>query len=78
MNLVSSNKTEKNTVELEIKVDGEEFANALTKACKNVSKKINVPGFRPGKAPKKTIEKLYGENVFVEEAIELSYQKAYS
>ena len=40
-------------------------------------KKINVPGFRPGKAPRKIIEGMYGAEVFFEEAINIAFPDAY-
>ena len=40
-------------------------------------KKINVPGFRPGKAPRKIIEGMYGAEVFFEEAINIAFPEAY-
>ncbi len=76
MSLKSSNKIEENVWELEVSVDGETFMNAVNKAYLQQRKKINVPGFRKGKAPRAFIEKMYGEAVFYEDALEIVYPDA--
>ncbi|MEG0691506.1 MAG: trigger factor [Oscillospiraceae bacterium] len=76
MSLINTNKLETNKYELTIKVDAESFAKAIDKAYKKNIKKINVPGFRQGKAPKSMVEKLYGEGVFFEDAINDLYPTA--
>ena len=58
--LVAKNPVETNKYELEIKVDAADFESALQKAYLQNKNKIQVPGFRKGKAPRKLIEKLYG------------------
>jgi len=78
MNLKSVNKIETNKYELEIVVGAEEFENALQEAFKKNSKKIQVPGFRRGKATRKIIEKTYGETVFYEDAVNALYPEAYA
>ncbi len=77
MQLKSSKEIEKNKYELEIAVGGEEFSEAVTRAFKKNAPKIQVPGFRKGKAPRKMIEKLYGEQVFWEDAVNELYPSAY-
>ncbi|MBQ4050679.1 MAG: trigger factor, partial [Oscillospiraceae bacterium] len=67
--LVSKNQIETNKYELIITVDAEAFETAVQAAYKKNVKKFQVPGFRQGKAPRKTIEKLYGEQIFFEEAV---------
>ena len=67
--LVSKNPVETNKYELIVSVPAEEFAAACDKVFKKRAKQFQVPGFRKGKAPRKTIEKLYGEGVFFEEAV---------
>lgn len=69
MSLVSTNKIDATKYELEIKVDAEGFEKALQDAYMKARKRINVNGFRKGKAPRKMIEQLYGENVFYEDAV---------
>ncbi|MGI5896151.1 MAG: trigger factor [Oscillospiraceae bacterium] len=71
--LVAKNPVETNKYELEIKVDAADFESALQKAYLQNKNKIQVPGFRKGKAPRKLIEKLYGAEVFYEDAINNSY-----
>ncbi len=78
MELLRNEKTGANTVELEIKVSAEAFEAACQAAYKKTGKNITVPGFRKGKAPRKMIEKMYGESVFYEDAINESYPEAYS
>jgi trigger factor len=69
-------KKETNRYELVITVDAQEFAEAVKKAYKQNGKKINVPGFRRGKAPMSIIEKYYGESVFYEDALNIIYPDA--
>ena len=76
MNLKSSNKVETNRYELDIEITPEEFNKAVDKAYNKQKNKMTVPGFRKGKAPKKFIEKYYGENVFYEDAINILYPDA--
>ena len=61
MKLIKNEQTEKNTVKLTIEIDKEAFEKALEKAYKKNVKKIALPGFRKGKAPRKLIEKYYGD-----------------
>lgn len=76
MSLQATNKIDTNKYELTIKVDAEAFEAAIQKAYKKNIKKINVPGFRQGKAPRKMVEKLYGEGIFFEDAINDLYPEA--
>lgn len=69
--------TEKNTVTLEITVDKKTFAEAMERSYKKNVKKIAIPGFRKGKAPRKFIEKYYGEGIFYEDAINFACPEAY-
>ena len=78
MKLMSNQKTGVNTVELEIAVSAELLEEAVKKVFAEKSKNINVPGFRKGKAPRKIIEKMYGEGVFFEDAVNELYPDAYS
>lgn len=70
-------ETEKNSVTLEITVDNKKFEEALEKSYKKNVKQIQLPGFRKGKAPRRMIEKYYGEGVFYEDAINLVCPTAY-
>lgn len=69
MNLLKSEKAEKSTVKIEFSVEKSVFDAAVDKVYRKQVKKINVPGFRAGKAPKAIIEKMYGTGVFYEDAI---------
>ncbi len=74
MNVKATNKVETNRYELELEVSPEEFNDAINAVYKRESKKMNVPGFRKGKAPRAFIEKYYGEEVFYEAAIDHLYR----
>ena len=76
MSLKSSNKVDTNRYELTINVPADEFDAAVEKVFKRESKKITIPGFRKGKAPRAFVEKYYGEQVFYEDAINLVYPSA--
>ncbi|MEG1886712.1 MAG: trigger factor, partial [Oscillospiraceae bacterium] len=65
-----------NRYELDITIDGENFKEAVKKAYKQNASKMNVPGFRKGKAPLSIVEKFYGESVFFEDALNLLYPDA--
>jgi trigger factor len=77
MGLNSSNKIDTNQYELEVSVDQEKFEAAVEQAFRKNVRKINVPGFRKGKAPRSIVEKMYGEGVFYEDAINILYPDAY-
>ncbi len=77
MELISNEKQEKSIVKLTIKVGAEEFQKAVESVYRKNVKNINVPGFRKGKAPRKMIEKMYGEGVFFEDAVNSLYPSAY-
>ena len=76
MSLKSSNKVETNRYELVVEIDGETFMKAVDAVYKRQVKNINIPGFRKGKAPRRLIEKEYGEGVFYEDAIKNLYPAA--
>lgn len=77
MSVKSCEKVEKSQVALTIEVGAPEFEAAIEKAYQKMRKKINVQGFRPGKAPRKIIEGMYGVEVFFEEAINIAFPDAY-
>ena len=77
MSVKSCEKVEKSQVALTIEVSAPEFEAAIEKAYQKMRKKINVQGFRPGKAPRKIIEGMYGVEVFFEEAINIAFPDAY-
>lgn len=69
-------KEQANSYELVVNVDGETFDKAINKVYKKQVKSINVPGFRKGKAPRRMIEKMYGTEVFYEDAMQDCYPEA--
>ncbi len=74
---VKVEKTDKNIVTLEIEVAKEAFEAGMEKAYRKNVKSIALPGFRKGKAPRKFIEKYYGEAIFYEDAINIVCPDAY-
>ena len=66
---VSVEKMEHNLVKLTIEIPAEEVAKAEERAYQKNRGKINIPGFRKGKAPRKMIENMYGADVFMEDAV---------
>ena len=77
MNIKSNEKKENSTFELVIEVGAAEFQAAIDKVYARQKNRINVPGFRKGKAPRKMVEKMYGAEIFFEDAISLAYPDAY-
>ena len=61
-------KLEKNMAKLTIEASAEEFDKAIQKAYQKNKNKINIQGFRKGKAPLALIEKMYGPSIFYEDA----------
>lgn len=78
MSLKAQNKVETNRYELEVQVDGETFEKAVAAVFRKKGKNMTVPGFRKGKAPRHIIEKLYGEAIFYEDAMQELYPGALS
>ena len=76
MSLKNAVKKENNRLELEVEVDAATFDAAVEKAYKKGIKNLNVPGFRKGKAPRQFVEKIYGQGVFYEEAVNSLYPQA--
>ena len=70
-------KIASNKVKLTFTESAEAFEAAMQKAYLKTRGKINVPGFRKGKAPRKLIENMYGEAVFYDDAFEIIAQPAY-
>ncbi len=70
MNVKEFEKKEKSTAELTVVTTPEEFDAAVQKAYIKNRGRINVPGFRKGKAPRRMIESMYGAGVFYEDAVE--------
>lgn len=68
---------EKNMAKLTVEVDNAEFVKAIDVAYKKNRNKFNLPGFRKGKAPKEMIMKMYGPQVFFEDALNEILDKTY-
>ena len=77
MNIKSNEKKENSAFELVIEVGAAEFQAAIDKVYNRQKNRINVPGFRKGKAPRKMVEKMYGAEIFFDDAISLAYPDAY-
>lgn len=77
MALVKVTDLEKNQVEIEFSIDKEIFDKACVASYKKNIGKLNVPGFRRGKAPKGMVEKIYGKGVFYEDALEITVPDAF-
>ena len=77
MNIKSNEKKENSAVELVIEVSAAEFEAAIDKVYNRQKKSIFIPGFRKGHAPRKMVEKMYGAEVFYEDAISEVYPDAY-
>lgn len=73
MSLVSANKTETNTYAVELSISADDFKAAVQQAYLKQRKSIVLPGFRKGKAPRQMIEKMYGKEVFYEDALEIVF-----
>lgn len=73
MNVKNVEKKENNTADLTVEITGAEFDSAINKVYSKVKNQIALPGFRKGKAPRKLVEKMYGEGVFYEDALEELY-----
>lgn len=77
MSVKSCEKLEKSMVALTVEVGAADFEAAVEKAYKKQRGSIRMPGFRPGKAPRKMIESMYGASVFYEEAVNIALPDAY-
>jgi len=74
---VSAEKLDKTKAEVTVEIPEEEFENSLQKAYRIVVKKVNIPGFRKGKAPRRILENIYGREVLIEDALEDAIPTAY-
>jgi trigger factor len=76
MNLKNVEKKEKSTVVLTIEIPAEDFNAAIDRVYRRAKGSMSVPGFRKGKAPRKLIEKMYGADIFYEDALNELYPDA--
>lgn len=71
-------KLEKNWMQFEVEVEAGQFAKAIDAAFRKLNQRVNIPGFRPGKAPRFIFERMYGKEALVQEAVENLLPQAYS
>lgn len=74
---VSAEKIEKSKVQVTVEIPVDEFEPSLQKAYKVVINKVNIPGFRKGKAPRRILENMYGKEILLEDALSDAVPKAY-
>ena len=74
---VQVEKLEKNMAKLTIEVPAEELDKAIEQAYQKNKGKMSIPGFRKGKVPRQMIEKMYGKEVFYEDAANILIPSAY-
>ena len=71
-------KLEKNMAKLTIEVSADDLEKALQNAYKKQKNRIAIPGFRKGKVPRQMIEKMYGAEIFYDDAANELIPKAYA
>jgi trigger factor len=77
MSFIKKTKLEKNHYEIEFSIEADAFKKATDAAYRKNVAKMNIPGFRKGKAPRAIVEKMYGAGVFYEDAINECLPTAY-
>jgi trigger factor len=70
-------KMENNRVLLKVEVETEEFTQAINQVYRRLVKSVNVPGFRPGRAPRPVLERHVGKKRLLDEAVEILVNDAY-
>ncbi|HBG09202.1 MAG TPA: trigger factor, partial [Firmicutes bacterium] len=70
-------KLENSRVKLTVDIDAARLEQAMEEAYRRNVKRISIPGFRKGKAPRKIIELNYGPDVFLEDAVEILLPRLY-
>lgn len=75
--MITREKSEKGTLKLNVKISGEDWQKAIEQSYEKNKGKYNIQGFRKGKAPRKVIEKNYGDTVFFDDAFEAIVSKEY-
>jgi trigger factor len=74
---VTAEKLENNRAQLTVEVPQEKFEVSLQKAFRTVVRNLNVPGFRKGKAPRYVVERMYGREIFLDDALNEAIPEAY-
>ncbi|MFY9377084.1 MAG: trigger factor, partial [Peptococcia bacterium] len=75
---VTAEKLSNIKAEATVEISPEEFEASMDKAYRIVVKKVNVPGFRKGKAPRKILEKMYGREILLDDALQDAVPKAFA
>ncbi len=70
-------KIEKNIATIKLFISKEDFEEGIEKAYNKNKSRFNIDGFRKGKAPRKIIERKFGENIFYEDALDFAFPKAF-
>lgn len=78
MTITKKEQISENEYLVSVEVTGEQFTDAVNRAYNKNAKNIQVPGFRKGKAPRSIVEKMYGEGIFFEDAINELYPSVYA
>lgn len=73
----NAEKLDKTRVQLTVEIPEDEFEKSMQKAYLKVVKKLNIPGFRKGKAPRRILENIYGREILLEEALKDAVPKSY-
>lgn len=74
---VTTEKIENHKVVLTIEVPAEELDKGIKAACKSLANRVNIPGFRKGKAPRRILEMNIGKEAILDEAFDRVAQKAF-
>ena len=74
---VKSIEKQNNSATIVVEIDKELMESGVNKAYMKARKSIRIPGFRPGKAPRKMIEAMYGAHVFYEDGLEEIFPEIY-
>ncbi|MCD8124882.1 MAG: trigger factor [Lachnospiraceae bacterium] len=74
---VNVEKLEKNLAKLTVEIPVEDVEKAIDKVYARTKNQIQLPGFRKGKAPRKMVEKMYGKDIFLEDAVNEAVPDAY-
>lgn len=74
---VTAEQLDKTKAQVTVEVSEEEFEQSLAKAYRTVIKKVNIPGFRKGKAPRRILENIYGKEILLEDALQDAVPKSY-
>ena len=75
---LTTNRVDKKTVETTVEAGNDKLKKGLEQAYKDVAKKVNIPGFRKGKVPKKILINNFGMEFFLEEAANHILPEIYS